>query len=110
MENYLILHFYLLENDLFVEKDNNDNVVGFTQIVDHDIFRENGTTSISNPCPICLEELKESLQYILPCIHRYHKHCLDLFVSFGNVCCPICNVQLNFKKKNNHKILYIYNK
>ncbi|KAH7284815.1 hypothetical protein KP509_34G071600 [Ceratopteris richardii] len=48
-----------------------------------------------NKCKICLEDykVKESLR-VLPCKHRFHSRCVDIWLTAWQASCPICRSDL----------------
>lgn len=47
----------------------------------------NNLIPYNNECPICLENIKESDNFILKCRHNYHKECIILVMDKK---CPVC--------------------
>lgn len=43
-------------------------------------------------CAICLEEGEEK-EAQLPCGHRFHKRCVEKWLTFQHLRCPLCNSQ-----------------
>jgi hypothetical protein len=42
-------------------------------------------------CTVCLEEFTEGAELrSLPCLHKYHKECIDKWLAV-KASCPICN-------------------
>ena len=56
-------------------------------------------------CVICLEDFKnKDKAIILPCIHLFHKNCINNWLKTKNIC-PICKFKLtssNIESKNNN--------
>ena len=46
-------------------------------------------------CLICLEEVAEGEQMrLLPCVHGFHRECIDLWVTRPHRHCPVCHLSL----------------
>ncbi|KAK4369661.1 hypothetical protein RND71_013453 [Anisodus tanguticus] len=47
-------------------------------------------------CSICLEpmELEEEVRELITCNHVFHRGCLDTWVNYGHVTCPLCRSML----------------
>jgi hypothetical protein len=56
-------------------------------------------------CPICLEDIDGDVEF-LPCIHKFHKTCIDSWIKETPVC-PICKVPIYI---NTPEQLDIYNR
>lgn len=41
-------------------------------------------------CPICLDEITETIQFLTPCQHQFHPHCLQDCVDNEIAQCPLC--------------------
>ncbi|XP_019868444.1 uncharacterized protein LOC109597238 [Aethina tumida] len=42
-------------------------------------------------CTICLDDYSAKTCYTLPCMHKFHKKCIQKWLK-NNSCCPICRV------------------
>jgi hypothetical protein len=40
-------------------------------------------------CPICLDNLQQEFARLIPCAHRFHVQCIDVWLSSNNTC-PYC--------------------
>ncbi|KAI3410461.1 hypothetical protein GPALN_004563 [Globodera pallida] len=49
---------------------------------------------VTSECPICLESMlaSENVKELLPCKHRFHCDCVNLWLK-GNTTCPICRIE-----------------
>ncbi|KAI5435779.1 hypothetical protein KIW84_022269 [Lathyrus oleraceus] len=50
-------------------------------------------------CAVCLCKIEEGDEIrVLRCEHKYHRNCLDKWVSFKNHTCPLCRETLRPRK------------
>lgn len=55
-------------------------------------------------CVICLEDMKENDDFLTKCNHRFHKECLNDWISiYSNTECPICRKKLGLYLFENKK-------
>lgn len=52
------------------------------------------TTADDNGCSICISEFVDNeILRLLPCIHRFHRDCIDRWLSINRLC-PTCNTDV----------------
>ena len=54
------------------------------------INREKNTSTTINDCPICFEPMIEDVRIALPCGHRFHKDCIQNWLTRSQGRCPKC--------------------
>ena len=64
-------------------------------------------------CTICLEDILDDLEF-LPCIHEFHKSCIDELIKETPICplCPVCKIPIYVNTKSqldDYKIYKEYN-
>ena len=49
-----------------------------------------------NVCPICFEgdRKDDSVDYFLPCAHRFHGNCINPWLNEKNTTCPVCRTSI----------------
>lgn len=72
-------------------------------------FRTNGqfnsqrpTSSLESSCPICFSEyIERDTLRTLPCLHKFHKDCIDEWIKSKAVC-PICRAVIKDQLSSQH--------
>ena len=77
-------------NDLSSSSDDNEiKIIRNNWVEDTELERNH------NECIICLDE-REDLDLTLPCMHRYHKKCIQRWNRESpHTCCPMCKNPYN---------------
>lgn len=58
---------------------------------------EHGQSTLNGEglCCVCLSRLKKGGRLrVLPCMHRFHRSCVDKWLSAGRKTCPVCRFSM----------------
>lgn len=93
-ENFVMdssnLNAAILDDDGSINFENSDEISSGLSSEIIETLSVSAVTDTSQSCSICLENYKtDELLTILPCIHSFHKLCLDVWIR-SHTTCPIC--------------------
>lgn len=67
-------------------------------------------SSDNNICAICLEECVEDNCMIWWCEHIFHKECMNKYLEYDNMKCPMCRMEIkNIVDLSDKVDIYVYN-
>ncbi|GAA0143964.1 hypothetical protein LIER_04526 [Lithospermum erythrorhizon] len=87
----------------FAHSYNLDRPDDFMEGVRYYEHEDDWSSSSSVECSVCLNEIEEGDEVRqLSCDHVFHRECIDRWIGYGNVTCPLCRSCV----KMPHRVLF----
>lgn len=99
----------MLDEHILDEPMSDDTVVDI-ELNDIELNDSISTTSSSEQCAICLDNIIKEQECINNCSHKFCKPCLDQYLDSGKTECPLCRQPIQYFEHNSEHFRLILKK